>query len=147
MTKYLLEHGADPNIGSNPGNHTALHYAAISEQGAVDSTLVRYLIQYGADVNAAADSRCFSSSGRIGERLHEWFFNPRPDKWGLVYPIHRAAWSGVRSRMEALLEAGADINARTSIYGSTPLHLVARGGESVMGCVDGGGGSGKSQSI
>jgi ankyrin repeat protein len=30
--------------------------------------------------------------------------------------------------VEALLEAGADIHARTSIYGSTPLHLVARGG-------------------
>ncbi|GIC89717.1 uncharacterized protein Aud_006142 [Aspergillus udagawae] len=128
MTKYLLEHGADPNIGSNPGNHTALHYAAFSHRAEADSPLVRYMIQYGADVNAAADSRCFSSPGQIGERLHEWFFNPIPDRWELVYPIHCAVWAGVRSRVEALLEAGADIHARTSIYGSTPLYLVARGG-------------------
>ncbi|KAF7156078.1 hypothetical protein CNMCM5623_009220 [Aspergillus felis] len=131
MTQYLLEHGADPNIGSNPGNHTALHYAAVSERAGADSPLVRYLIQYGADVNAAADSRCLSSTGHIGERLHEWFFSPRIDKWELVYPIHCAAWSGFRSRVVTLLEAGADIQARTSIYGSTPLHLVARGLEMV----------------
>ncbi|EAW18030.1 uncharacterized protein NFIA_079720 [Aspergillus fischeri NRRL 181] len=78
MTNYLVEHGADPTIGSNPGNHTALHYAAFSS-GEADSTLVRYLIQYGANVNAAADSRCFASSGETGELLHEWLFDPEPD--------------------------------------------------------------------
>ncbi|KAF7175251.1 hypothetical protein CNMCM7691_007291 [Aspergillus felis] len=128
MTKFLLEQGADPTIGSNPGNHTALHYAALSDPEEVGSTLVRFLIQYGADVNAAADSRCFSSGGQTGEWLHEWFFDPGPDELELVYPIHCAACSGVPSRVEALLEAGADIQARTSVYGSTPLHLAAGNG-------------------
>jgi ankyrin repeat protein len=128
MTNYLLEHGADPTIGSNPGNHTALHYAAFSVRGEAGSTLVRYLIQYGADVNAPADSRCLASGGETGELLHEWFFDPEPDELELVYPIHCAAWSSVPSRLEALLEAGADIKAKTSVDGSTPLHLAARSG-------------------
>lgn len=126
MAKYLLEQGADPTIGSNPGNHTALHYAAW--RGEADCTLVRYLIQYGADVNAPADMGCFSSTGETGESLHEWFFDPGPDELELVYPIHCAASSSVSSMVEALLEAGADIQARTSTYGSTPLHLAAGSG-------------------
>ncbi|KAF4155767.1 hypothetical protein CNMCM6069_007638 [Aspergillus lentulus] len=135
MTKYLLEHGADPTIGSNPGNHTALHYAAFSNRGEADSTLVRYLIQYGADVNAPADSRCLASGGETGELLHEWFFDPEPDELELVYPIHCAAWSFVPSSVEALLEAGADIQARTSVDGSTPLHLAARSGLKMVRCL------------
>jgi ankyrin repeat protein len=128
MAKFLLDHGADPNIGSNPGGHTALHYAAYSDRGIEDCTLVRYLIQYGADVNAPADDRCLDSSGQTGEFLHELLFDPQQDELELVYPIHCAAYSSVPSRVEALLEAGADIQARTSIYGSTPLHLAARRG-------------------
>ncbi|RHZ63418.1 uncharacterized protein CDV56_102981 [Aspergillus thermomutatus] len=133
MAKFLLEHGADPTIGSSPGGHAALHYAARSERNETgewkeDSTLVRYLVQYGADVNAPADAGCCSSGGETGEYLHEWFFDAQPDEppEELVYPIHCAASSGMPSRVEALLEAGADIQARTSIYGSTPLHLAAR---------------------
>jgi ankyrin repeat protein len=36
------------------------------------------------------------------------------------------------SRVVALLEAGADINARTSVYSSTPLDLAARRGQLEM---------------
>lgn len=68
MARFLLEHGADPTIRSKPGGHTALHYAARSERRGTwvskedDATLVRDLIEYGADVNLPADARCLSFS-------------------------------------------------------------------------------------
>jgi ankyrin repeat protein len=130
MARYLLENGADPTIRSKPGGHTALHYAARSERNETgewrdDATLVRGLIEYGADVDLPAGARWPSFSGEKGETQNEWFFD---EPLELVYPIHCAVLSGMLSRVVALLEAGADINARTSVYGSTPLDLAARRG-------------------
>jgi ankyrin repeat protein len=141
MVKFLLEHGADPTIRSKPGGQTASHYAARSEQNETgewtdDATLVRDLIEYGADVNLPADARCLSTSTETGESLHELLFDARPDEPPpeLVYPIHGAVLSGMLSKVEALLEAGAGINARTSVHGSTPLHLAARRGGPATVC-------------
>lgn len=75
-----------------------------------DATLVCALIEYGADVNLAADARWPSFSG---ESRDESLFHEQPE---LVYPIHCAVLSSMHSRVKALLEAGADINARTSVW-------------------------------
>ncbi|KAF7121538.1 hypothetical protein CNMCM5793_009008 [Aspergillus hiratsukae] len=133
MAKCLLELGTDPTIRSKPGGRTTLHYAACLERTETgewkdDATLVRDLIEYGADVNLPADARCLSTSSETGERLHELLFDPRPDEPSpeLVYPIHCSVLSRMQSKVEALLEAGADIHARTSVHGSTPLLLAAQ---------------------
>lgn len=139
MAHFLLEHGAEPTIRSKPGGHTALHYAARSERNGTeewkdDATLVRDLIEYGADVNLPADARCLSFSRVKGERLHELLFDARPDEppLELVYPIRCAVLSGMLSKVEALLEAGADMHARTSVHGSTPLLPAAQRGSPEM---------------
>jgi ankyrin repeat protein len=74
-----------------------------------------------------ADARWPSFSGQE-ETRNEWF-DEQPEP---VYPIHCAVLSGMLSRVVALLEAGADINARTSVYSSTPLDLAARRGQLEM---------------
>ncbi|GIK05639.1 hypothetical protein Aspvir_009752 [Aspergillus viridinutans] len=77
MACFLLENGADPTIRSKPGGHSALHYAACSERNETgewkdDATLVRDLIEYGADVNLPADARRPSFSGEKGEFQDEF---------------------------------------------------------------------------
>src|SRR5688572_12503949 len=46
-------------------------------------------------------------------------------------PLHCAAWKGFPDACEALLSAGADVNARSSgeHYGGTPLHSAAHGNQ------------------
>jgi ankyrin repeat protein len=46
-------------------------------------------------------------------------------------PLHCAAWKGHAAVAELLLEAGADVNARSQNehYGDTPLHAAAHGNQ------------------
>jgi ankyrin repeat protein len=46
-------------------------------------------------------------------------------------PLHGAAWKGHVAVAELLLEAGADVNARSrnEHYGDTPLHAAAHGNQ------------------
>jgi len=48
VVKFLLEQGADPNVGTLTNGHTSLHLAA--EEGHVDT--VKLLLQHGAHKNA-----------------------------------------------------------------------------------------------
>ena len=87
-------------VDHRPGcANTPLHYAA--RHGLTE--MVEVLLAYEANPN-------------------------RPDNWGRT-PLHAAAAGGHAPVIEQLVAAGAEVNARDSIFGMTPLHLAARHGQ------------------
>ena len=48
---------------------------------------------------------------------------------GEYRPLHIAARNGNAAAVKGLIDAGADIEARTDPSGSTPLHLAATSGD------------------
>lgn len=92
--ELLLQFGAAPNV-NDAGGHTPLYSVANECRAKGGAAVVRALVQHGADVNACGGvKRCT--------------------------PLHMAARRGNTEIAEALLECGADIEARDS-RGDTPL--------------------------
>ena len=92
--ELLLHLGADPNV-ADTGGHTPL-YSLANECKVPDAArVVRALVRAGADVNAAAGVKHCT-------------------------PLHMAARRGNVEVAEALIECGADVEARDS-RGDTPL--------------------------
>ncbi|KAL3455040.1 ankyrin repeat-containing domain protein [Aspergillus heterothallicus] len=85
------------------------------------------LLEHGADVMALADARALMNDWTRGEDMHEWNYYVGEDDPPLedVYPLHCAAINWNINIAAKLLAAGADIHSRTSIKGSTALHLAA----------------------
>ena len=96
---------ADPQLlhARTPDGFPAAGLAIFFRHGA----LARWLIEQGADVNAAADNAM------------------------RVAPVHAAAASCDRETMQLLLERGADANARQQLD-YTPLHGAASRGDIEM---------------
>jgi ankyrin repeat protein len=86
VAKVLLEHGADPRMGSKPAGFTPLHSAVADDAGSDVEDLVRMLLEAGADPNARS-----ATEGT---------------------PLHTAAFTGNVAVTETLLKAGADPEAR-----------------------------------
>ena len=100
--ELLLSLGADPNA-LDGGRHTPLYGLGNECQAAGGESLVRALVQSGADVNACDGAkRCT--------------------------PLHMAARRGSVEIAEALLDCGADIEARDSL-GETPLRRAVNCGK------------------
>jgi uncharacterized protein len=96
---------ADPSLvhSRTPDGFPAAGFAIFFGHGA----LARWLIEQGADVNAAADNAL------------------------KVAPVHAAAAASDRETMKLLLERGADPNARQQLD-YTPLHGAASRGDVEM---------------
>jgi ankyrin repeat protein len=137
LVRFLLEHGADPNVRVDDG-YTCLLTAIESET--VDSReVVAELIRVGADIHAAgtngwtplhmAAARGHVEKARIligaGADV-----NLRTEIDALETPLMEAAFTGQPAMVRLLLQHGADPSMRDSIHNRTPLEIaqyVAKG--------------------
>ena len=94
VVSLILKSGVDPSIQDH-GGHTALYRVANECWSAAGPELVRMLVEAGADVNAC---------GGVTRAT----------------PLHMAARRGFVEIAQALIECGADIQARDT-KGATPL--------------------------
>lgn len=137
VAKFLLEHGANPNIhypACNSG--TPLDLAA--GQGNVEAA--RLLLEHGADVNGEAsgcgqinyaplDTAVTASKAEMVELLFTngaIIPNKAPGYWSIFHEW--ALGAGDPKIADLLLSHKADINAKTS-DGQTPLHFAAQQGQ------------------
>ena len=101
LARLVADHGGPAvRLDGNPGELTALHWAAAS--GVVDA--VKYLLA----PPVLADSRAARNND--------------------FTPLHSAAMLGHAAVCEVLLKAGADVNAQTRPQGYAPLHSAAFAG-------------------
>jgi ankyrin repeat protein len=110
--RLLLEHGAEINATEQWGGQSALMWAAAQGQ----AQMCRLLLEHGADVDAHG-------------RMHDWqrrvTAEPRVKilNTGDFTPLLYAAREGCVECIDALIEAGADIDL-PEFYGITPLILA-----------------------
>jgi len=105
MVALLLQMGADPNA-QNPPGHTPLYWVGNGSPGAYGAEVVHVLARHGAHVNAQ-------------EKLKH------------CTPLHMAARRGNVQVAAALLDCGADLEARDKLR-DTPLHRAVKCGKTEM---------------
>jgi uncharacterized protein len=112
--QLLLEAGARVNAAEAFRGLTAVMYAAVENHGAV----VRLLAAAGANVNARSKEYTFQAlTGGAGGIIHD-----RPQ--GGVTALILAARQGARDAADALIAAGADVDAAEPQYGFTALQTA-----------------------
>lgn len=97
--RLLLEHGADVNAVENWGGQTALHWAAARNHPA----MVEFLIEQGANVDQRGIDRNWARRVTSEPRMKDM-------KTGGLTPLLYAVRENCLECVEALLDAGADIN-------------------------------------
>ncbi|TLD11926.1 hypothetical protein PspLS_11340 [Pyricularia sp. CBS 133598] len=130
LTRWLLEHGADPNAGLHGGMYGRAVEIACRNDSPVES--VRLLLQRGAEVKETAAMVAAADNGRVdvldllieyglgvnyipNDWLHDNMAGQ--DDWGA--PLHVAAARGHVEVVKALLKRGADKELRNGV-GRTP---------------------------
>jgi ankyrin repeat protein len=132
VARFLLEHGANPNIHYPAGNGTMpLHLVA--RQGNVAAA--RLLMEHGAQINGLEQNNSTPLEYAVLESSKEMidllFAN------GATVPKHSNSWSifqhwalgaGDTNVANVLLSHGADVKAK-DYSGQTPLHFAAQQGQ------------------
>jgi ankyrin repeat protein len=108
LCEYLIEQGADPNHRHPDAGETPLHACLSRANHPQQQRVAAVLLAAGADPNAAAlpgaDTGCFMRDVRSRAET----------------ALHRAAAFASEATIGALLDAGADREAR-DMHGDTPL--------------------------
>lgn len=114
MFRFLLEHGADPNIGYNPGWTLIEHLADV-----VAIEYLEVLIKHGADVNYKHPLLRICSA----RTDHYWQLRATSSQIESVREdeVPQLVWKGAKM----LLDAGADVNKVKRHYGNTEAPLFA----------------------
>lgn len=107
-TAELIAAGADVNA-PGPYGWTPLHVAVFRRR----PNIIRLLILAAADLDIHAKGSVWQSDRRYGS------------------PLHLAAHCGFQDMVEVLVDAGADVNARTR-WGETPLYIAVEQGRTGM---------------
>ncbi|KAK3583377.1 hypothetical protein CHS0354_040339 [Potamilus streckersoni] len=128
IIKYLMENNPSLALQNDKNGWTAIHYAAARGSAPV----IEALIQAGLDLNARTNDNkhvlhIAAHHDNLSIIKHLIENNPslalQNDKNGWT-AIHYAAAGGSAPVIESLIQAGLDLNARTS-YGAHVLHIAA----------------------
>jgi len=109
--KLLVESGADVNAAEEFRGQTPVMFAAAENHADV----VKFLVGRGANVNARSAKLNFGNVNMAAGGA----FVDRAE--GALSPLFFAARQGAIETAEALIAAGADLNATETQYGFTPL--------------------------
>ena len=109
LLQLLLAAGADPNLSLPGGGESALHMAAVTNH--TDAVLLL--------LHAAANPNLHAKSGIVTS-----MFDGSVRLWGET-PLHYAAAYGDEAMVQAMVQAGADRQARNA-HGETPLEYAGR---------------------
>jgi len=113
LSAFMIERGADPNRPLADTGETPLHAALCRRDSVAHDRVVRVLLDAGADPNLitaiGVETGCYMrDTVTRGET-----------------PLHRAAVCALPETIEALIGAGATIDAR-DVHGETPLAWASR---------------------
>lgn len=113
LTAFLIEQGADPNHGLEDTGETPLHAALCRRDSVTHDRVVRVLLDAGAD-----PSRTTTPGVETGCYMRDTLTRGET-------PLHRAALCALPETIEALIAAGATVDAR-DVLGETPLTWGSR---------------------
>ncbi|KAG7449892.1 ankyrin [Guyanagaster necrorhizus] len=128
----LLNAGANPRIVDNEGVTPLHHVYRLSESFSI---AVSTLLEHGADINASDDEgftplhyacRTYEEKSRGLGQLKRWRNVPYDKIWQSSLPVKlRLTFDNTDEVVKALLDNGADVNARTKA-GETALDMLSR---------------------
>jgi uncharacterized protein len=108
LVKFLIERGADPNRPEAESGESPLHAALCKANSARHTLVLRILLAHGANPNCATKPRVETGGFMRDVRTKG------------ETPLHRAAAFGEEEAIQALIDAGAIIDAK-DVNGDSPL--------------------------
>ena len=130
VAKFLLDHGADPNVETTQG--TPLHRAVQSKTP--DMAMIKLLLGHGADLSI---KDCFGSNalhrvcanGNASSKMVKAVFSKTPDvnatDWAGATALHLVAKHGSVDSLGLLLDSGLVVRTLEDNNGNLPIFYAA----------------------